>query len=289
MMTADSDPFFPPELEQAIFEMAALMFPKKVPELLLVAQRVHFWLEPFLYRRLCFDSVHRRSWQAVSEKPPSFLARAVRSLVLGLPSEQDLVQWIYAVLRRCTGVTHLVVHHDGHAPELLTILGCMRLQCLALSLTASTPNPSSLVGRDPAFRFLTHLEIFDRVGDVKEFIVPFVSTLPCVTHLAFRLTMNRELMQAILSSCKHLLCLVLLSGSPAFAQGRADALSPWLSDRRVVFTDYKTWDECISEGQSYWDIADTFIENKRRGVAPEGEFSTIGDGERLPGVLYTVE
>ncbi|KAJ7059529.1 hypothetical protein C8F01DRAFT_1370440 [Mycena amicta] len=130
MMAADSDPFFPPELEQAIFEMAALMFPKKVPELLLVSQRVHFWLEPFLYRHLRFDrrprfddSVHRRNWQAASEKPPAFLTRAVRSLALALPSEQDLVQWIYAMLRRCTGLTHLVVNHDGHAPEFLTILG----------------------------------------------------------------------------------------------------------------------------------------------------------------------
>ncbi|KAJ6521621.1 hypothetical protein DFH09DRAFT_1424685 [Mycena vulgaris] len=48
-MAGDS-PTLPPELEQHIFELAAISRPACIPTLMLVARRVKHWVEPLLYR-----------------------------------------------------------------------------------------------------------------------------------------------------------------------------------------------------------------------------------------------
>ncbi|KAJ7061751.1 hypothetical protein C8F01DRAFT_1252528 [Mycena amicta] len=45
-------PILPFEIEGIIFETAAFSRPKQVPTLMLVAWRVHQWVEPLLYRTL---------------------------------------------------------------------------------------------------------------------------------------------------------------------------------------------------------------------------------------------
>jgi hypothetical protein len=44
----DNEPVFPAELEREIFEMTAVMHPKKIPKLLLVARRIHIWSISFI-------------------------------------------------------------------------------------------------------------------------------------------------------------------------------------------------------------------------------------------------
>ncbi|KAJ7918208.1 hypothetical protein B0H13DRAFT_1869686 [Mycena leptocephala] len=52
----DVEPTLPLDLEREIFELAARQYPTSIPSYLRVCQRVHTWLEPFLYRVLNLDN-----------------------------------------------------------------------------------------------------------------------------------------------------------------------------------------------------------------------------------------
>ncbi|KAJ6482774.1 hypothetical protein C8R45DRAFT_307573 [Mycena sanguinolenta] len=49
-------PLLPLELEQMIFEVAAVSRPRSIPQLMLVAWRVKSWVEPLLYRTIIVDT-----------------------------------------------------------------------------------------------------------------------------------------------------------------------------------------------------------------------------------------
>ncbi|KAJ7808759.1 hypothetical protein B0H13DRAFT_2151097 [Mycena leptocephala] len=50
-----NEPRLLPELEREIFDFAAVHYPTKLPDFLRVCRRVHWWLEPLLYRVLDLD------------------------------------------------------------------------------------------------------------------------------------------------------------------------------------------------------------------------------------------
>ncbi|KAJ7234916.1 hypothetical protein C8J57DRAFT_1531192 [Mycena rebaudengoi] len=103
------DPAFPPELEQKIFEAAALAHPGMIPTFLRVAQRVRIWIEPFLYRVIWFDSEERVAAQttALRSKPPSFF-KEVRHLFFDGTNTRWREEGL-SLLRLCTNVDNLVV------------------------------------------------------------------------------------------------------------------------------------------------------------------------------------
>ncbi|KAF7305415.1 DUF2470 domain-containing protein [Mycena chlorophos] len=269
---SSADPCFPLELEQLIFEMAAEDRTDLV-RLLTVAKRVNIWLEPILYSilRLIRESNCQAFLHAAASKPPSFLVNNIRRLLL-VPREE-----LFPALRMCTKTTHvlLMAAADHNTPagesELLDILGGMDIRCAALRLTSLVPsgNLSELRGRHPAFLNLSHLEVLDNLRSIRHSVIPFISNLPSLTHLAFHDSMQPDDVQAILTSCQRLKCLVVLSGSNGYSRDLSSTMGAALleKDERLVYTTFLRWDECLEQGTrpTYWDVADAFIEDKRNG------------------------
>ncbi|KAJ7288701.1 hypothetical protein C8J57DRAFT_1494973 [Mycena rebaudengoi] len=80
------DIVLPVELECAVFEAAAFLDYKNVPRLLLVARRVHTWLEPFYCVLVCRGSaIPRRLWSICNGKTSAgstdFVQRHVRHIL----------------------------------------------------------------------------------------------------------------------------------------------------------------------------------------------------------------
>ncbi|KAJ7120747.1 hypothetical protein C8R43DRAFT_79800 [Mycena crocata] len=63
-------PLFPPDIEREIFEITARESRSTIPGLVLVAQRVKFWLEPILYRTLRVRDTERHPDQPATFKLP---------------------------------------------------------------------------------------------------------------------------------------------------------------------------------------------------------------------------
>jgi hypothetical protein len=95
------------DVERLIFEVAAKwpgVKPTRICNLMLVARRVHAWLEPFLY-----ESIHITkqnidpALQAMASKPPDFLRANVKTLMLDNTSRRSTEE----ILRMCPGVIKL--------------------------------------------------------------------------------------------------------------------------------------------------------------------------------------
>ncbi|KAJ7061740.1 hypothetical protein C8F01DRAFT_1369212 [Mycena amicta] len=251
-MSAD-EPRLPPELEQEVFATAALLDQDSIPTLLLVAHRVRVWIEPYLYRSLDLSILTAR--QALldlsSAKPPSFLASAVRHVIFKIEEDSERHK---RALRLCTGITHLAVSaaSDNTNYGLLAVLNLMHIERFAGSIVDlfGQPPEHPMDGRHPAFRFLTHLEIFDNLGS--DAVDAFVIALPSLTHLA---TESTEGAQRILEGCQNLRILVSLRRTPQ------------VDDPRIVVCDYLDWAEAAAPApqQTFWDVAEEFLERKRRG------------------------
>ncbi|KAJ7059418.1 hypothetical protein C8F01DRAFT_1144412 [Mycena amicta] len=280
----DNDPRFPRELEQEIFETAAELHPRTVITLLRVARRVHFWLEPLLYRYVHLQENGGPSedafLHAASSQPPGFLARGVRRVLLDFslqPLDAELLSQIYhAILAISTMMDPKMNAEIGPLIESLT------LHRLAVCLDQLMP---SLTSKDTdAFRFLTHLEVFDDLtADTCQRISPFLVALPALTHLAFNEMLDAAMMQQLLDGCVHLQVFVILSmmsGSSTHRRAERWAVELPIRDPRVVVTVYERWFECISEESvSYWCAAERFVEQKKLGWIDANEFWT-GDFHR---------
>ncbi|KAH8818567.1 hypothetical protein DL96DRAFT_1621454 [Flagelloscypha sp. PMI_526] len=79
----DVSPRFPPELEALIFTYAAYLSTRTVSDLLLVARRVHTWIEPLRYRVLKIEwCTSPKFLRLLSQKSPDFLSAHVSVLML---------------------------------------------------------------------------------------------------------------------------------------------------------------------------------------------------------------
>ncbi|KAJ7061741.1 hypothetical protein C8F01DRAFT_145399 [Mycena amicta] len=251
------EPRLPPELEHEVFATAALLDQDSIPTLLLVAHRVRVWIEPYLYRSFDLSVVTGRQalLDVSSAKPASFLASAVRHVIFKIDGDSELHK---SALRICTGVTHLAVSSatDNRNSGLLAILSLMHIERFAGSIVDLFDQPPEhrMDGRHPAFRFLTHLEIFDNLGS--DAVDAFVIALPSLTHLATESLHSGEQVQRLLKGCSNLLVMVLL----------LDGVPP-VDDPRIVLCTYVDWAEAAAPApqRTYWDIAEEFLEQKRRG------------------------
>ncbi|KAH8818568.1 hypothetical protein DL96DRAFT_1621455 [Flagelloscypha sp. PMI_526] len=106
-------PRFPPELERLIFTYAAYLSPRKLGGFLLVARRVHHWIEPLRYRDLELTrSTSREFLQLLSQKSPEFLSAHVSVLMLHhyTPSDTSEPAWfrrVDGILKNCVGIIDL--------------------------------------------------------------------------------------------------------------------------------------------------------------------------------------
>ncbi|KAJ7059445.1 hypothetical protein C8F01DRAFT_1370380 [Mycena amicta] len=281
------DPHFPRELEQEILETAAALHPRTVPTLLLVARRVHFWLEPLLYRYVHLQQdgspPQEAFLRAAYSKPPDFLARGVRRVAMAFikPLDPQLLSQVCHSMPLCTGLRGLAISTHGPTidEEIRPLIESLTLHRLSVSLNRLMP---SLTSRDThAFRVLTHLEVFDDLSaDTCQWISPFLVALPALTHLAFNEMLDAAMMQQLLDGCVRLhvfIILSMMSGSPTHHHTNVELP---MRDPRVVVTVYDRWFECISEESvSYWCAAERFIEQKKLGLIDANEFWT-GDFHR---------
>ncbi|KAJ7061748.1 hypothetical protein C8F01DRAFT_1369218 [Mycena amicta] len=254
------EPRLPPELEHEIFAIAAFLDRSSIPDLLLVARRVHIWIEPFLYRSLTLSvpGQLRALLHISSAKPPSFLASAVRHVVFDIVEDSNSQPEAYtSALRLCTGVTHIAVSasRDNLLSDVLAIMSLMHIERFAGKIENLFNRPQHLEPRHPAFRFLTHLEVFDNLNSDE--IEAFIVSLPSLTHLATESVLPSERARRLLEGCPNLRVIVSLLGRGA----------PPVDDPRIVLCDYTEWAEAAAPApqRTYWDVAEEFLEKKRRG------------------------
>ncbi|KAK7023182.1 hypothetical protein R3P38DRAFT_3270712 [Favolaschia claudopus] len=204
------EPFFPPELEQAIFERAAESAPECIPVLLLVCLRVYHWLEPMRFKTitaskirstlpglalLCYDDdlpqdFPSRLAEALSPaayhkpKSPDFLHKHVRNL------STDEINISALLLSLGTGVTNLYFNGSWRqlpvAPPILPLLFALKLQRLSMPLQILVDNLSCQ--GHPFFSTITHFQALDRgVPSAKATHWPsfLAAHFPALTHVSF--------------------------------------------------------------------------------------------------------
>ncbi|KAJ7059568.1 hypothetical protein C8F01DRAFT_216442 [Mycena amicta] len=272
-------PRLPPELECKVFELTARMHPATIHSLLLVAHRVHIWIEPFLYRTLrvrMYDQLLR--FTQTKPGAASFLASAVRHVTL-----VSYRPGMAAILQLCTGITHLAVTSDPeYAFELRPLLPVLRISHLAVELAALYPPGlyPSIDATQPTFSSLTHLDFFDGVDDADhERIISFLTSLPALTHLSYNRDLSAQTLVTLLDKCQKLRLLMRLTSFAKAARDFARDL-PFKQDVRLVVCMFKEWDDAVLDVRSYWDIAEEFVARKRTGEVPANVFFARNENEK---------
>ncbi|KAJ7810358.1 hypothetical protein B0H14DRAFT_1489140 [Mycena olivaceomarginata] len=213
------DPRLPPELEQKIFEIAALLRPTRIPTLMLVCQRVKWWVEPLLYRVVFLgdrygdddDDVHSHFGLPIFHgHTPEELShdrlRHVRHLLIGIQVDQTARQnWLLA----CSNITTLyaffrVSSTSGILPCLSGLTNIRYLTIDSAALLGSTV-PS------PLFHTVTHLELLDFTIASKDDICRNIALIPHLTHLAINPSLDSRLSHPEISANTQLQCIVFLS------------------------------------------------------------------------------
>ncbi|KAJ7052121.1 hypothetical protein C8F01DRAFT_1066552 [Mycena amicta] len=282
-MSSDDEPRLPRELEREIFYTAGLFHPSTIPTLLRVARRVLIWVEPLLYRVLAIGGPSRvAQLNAASTKPPEFLARAVRCVVLHAdPTYNGGIE----TLCLCSGVTAMAIAGRNSAQKLLPTIAVMPIQRIAgflshlMRLTdASRPEE---IAAHPVLRCLTHLDLFETISGTLMALLP---CLPRLTHLAFyyRQPLERmsEQVEHILKNCRtlHILAVLCYDRSnptdDSAAQAAMGEVPESLRDPRLVLCPYDSelWYEGVLDGPNHWTRAEDFVARKRRGEVDANVF-----------------
>ncbi|KAJ7627365.1 hypothetical protein FB45DRAFT_1004830 [Roridomyces roridus] len=264
------DPRLPLDLERTIFEMSALSQPCRIPNLMLVAQRVKTWVEPLMYRVVFLDGDpdvravddlprfgYRVFSRVLATKTPDFLRKSVKHLFLtndraseGAPPDE--------ILRTCSQVVDLY-DFRGISIVALDSLRYLRRIALDASVTFSTPSPSNFSHQ--VFRTVTHLELIEVAEQRNLAGIPHI---PHLTHFAFNCAeLCAYFSSSVLPACPRLKCIVLLD------RAEMSELEPLLEDTRFVPMDQSNWtsdwQRGASGGFSYWDVADGFVRARQTG------------------------
>ncbi|KAJ7100695.1 hypothetical protein B0H15DRAFT_943991 [Mycena belliarum] len=261
----------PTELEREIFETAALMHPPDSPSLLRVARRVHFWIEPFLYRVIRLDRlpVSEAVRQAMRAKPASFFRDSVRHLFLN-PALWSADE-VHALLRLCPRLESLYTLGEFSTPALLPALqGLPHLRRWGGPLDGLFGTHAAIDLAQPFFRRITHLDLFDAAhnGDVR--LAAGLAALPALTHLCLNNTVGAGFVRQVLADCARLRVLVHLWNPFLSGSAREIAANPPVPDARFVvgvFVNYwDDWEVGAHGGTDFWAAADAFVAQKRVGA-----------------------
>ncbi|KAJ7615570.1 hypothetical protein FB45DRAFT_935992 [Roridomyces roridus] len=274
-MSTDCSPSvsLPPELERLIFETTALRYPGRIPTLLLLAKRVHEWIEPLLYQVIPIIVIDERSetYRRMSgsrmlerlragDRPLQFFSSAVRdveilNLELFLGGSENV--WadddLKRVLSACTNMRSLLVIGDLHSKPILSSLADCRPTRVFLISGLEEPIPDF---KRPLFRNVTHLVIgelsrvlrspSDRPPEEgyeleRESQWSNILKLPALTHLAVIHPLVPSAGQRILAGAPNLRAFVIVlpdnTHLPSPEQIRAlqeIQAFPWDDDRVVV-------------------------------------------------------
>ncbi|KAJ7154063.1 hypothetical protein C8R46DRAFT_1197073 [Mycena filopes] len=272
-------PALPPELQCAIFELAARdRSATQILVLFLVARRVKEWVEPFLWYRTVLLPPNPDGFEddgfprippdtflaALTTKPRSFFESTVRNLFI---PENATPSDIGPILTVCRGVTVLLAACNLRSHlNLLTPFTSLRR--LSLHLAPLFPNPHPVNFRAiPIFAAITHLEILDRFPNAAfalEVCQRIGNGIPHLTHLAFHsavfcVTFARYIRRT-------LLCVVLRHRFDNIRE-RHRAGEAMGHDNRFVcvagWAEYEgDWLREVNRGDGCWGRADAFIAAK---------------------------
>ncbi|KAJ7743691.1 hypothetical protein DFH07DRAFT_943151 [Mycena maculata] len=114
------------ELERQIFELAASLYPRTMPVLILVGRRVKIWIEPLLYRVLALQGPHEPareqeppdttfqiSFDSIQKlaRPEAFLRHHVRHIRFPVASHPHYISQILPI---CGAAVNIVVPMVGN-------------------------------------------------------------------------------------------------------------------------------------------------------------------------------
>ncbi|KAJ6518752.1 hypothetical protein C8R45DRAFT_949139 [Mycena sanguinolenta] len=282
----DPEPIFPPELEREIFETAALLDFRTLPSLLRVARRVLEWMEPLLYRVLTlphkWDSPRAAACRRALRLKPTVLVNGVRHLFLA-----GYTDWpdndVHTLIRLCAPqLLSFAVVASLEQPSLLpSFAHITQLRRWVGNLEDFFGGPrdgtySALDLSLPAFRTITHMDIFDEFTDENVAVISAgLAALPCLTHLCLN-DIPLDRVTRISAQCVRLCVLVLMV---TFAEDTADNVP--MMDVRIVLTvigDYwADWEVAARGGTDFWAAADEFVARKRRGEIAASSYMLVHD------------
>ncbi|KAF7304549.1 hypothetical protein HMN09_00857600 [Mycena chlorophos] len=171
-MAETEEPRLPPELERVIFEFAAWGDRRATLKLLLVARRVHVWLEPLVHRVLIFEDLD----DAVVAR---LLNPKYGPWVQALASNHG--PW-EQILGSCSNITDLCIWSGSDDAQTgLQALRLLKGNLRRLSLNGATFEAPLEAAQLDWLRCLTHLEMF---GFAPAEVVNTLGELPCLTHFA---------------------------------------------------------------------------------------------------------
>ncbi|KAF7299971.1 hypothetical protein HMN09_01005100 [Mycena chlorophos] len=297
----------PPELECEIFTLAATSWHiSKAGPLLLVAWRVHGWVEPLLYRSVIFFRVYEflggrilgpRNYTAlpwiqsqhfdalVAQKPPGFFRTTVKRLLI---RDDTLNRYVEDILRICSDVSNLTVYCQSSTGALegaLDVLAPGMLRRLAITLTHFFGAGTHLA-MHPTLANVTHLRVED-IDDSLESLIPEVLRMPALHHLAIapitEVLKQAHIVDAILTAFHRrpddnpLQALVIFDFRKRGGVEADTILSTHVAF--VIWTPTVSWESSVDwiegaiGGWDFWDRADDFIRRRRAGEV---------DGNMLP-------
>ncbi|KAK7050667.1 tyrosinase central domain-containing protein [Favolaschia claudopus] len=263
-MTA-SDAQLPPELEKYIFELAADSSFHGIPSLLLVARRVHVWIEPYLYRvvRVNVSKTSTAMIRQLLTKPPEFISNAVRHLAL-----EHKAREADKLLTLCKNLIDLSPSSLYNTPDLLPTLSEVRPQQLSL-LLGGLFEPSQIDLSHPAFTSLTHLDVCDHSDESLAQICHQIPSLSALTHICLYYGVSRDLALTTLERCPRLKVLMIM-WLPEDWETYEEEREPREYDVRFViglYDDYwEDWEVNARGGDNgFWIRGENFVERKRRG------------------------
>ncbi|KAJ7034274.1 hypothetical protein C8F04DRAFT_1260036 [Mycena alexandri] len=274
-----SSPVLPPELERIIFEMAALLRPTTIPNLMRTAWRVKNWVEPLLYRTVFIQRILSTNYridgfprltvqglhQQASIKPPGFYQSPVKHLYLDCDPWFDAVEEVEYLLKVCGSV------------EALALVGNPRLELTALSADllpylrrlkvhfVSFRGGWGVQFTHPSIRNLTHLELLDVDWHLHtETLFAGLTLMPHLTHFAFN-TLPYTFASTLRAMCDGLRAntrlshVVLLSWNPDELRA-AEILAKDIRFMCIKQVDYRAdWVRGADSGHKFWELAEDFL------------------------------
>ncbi|KAJ7164204.1 hypothetical protein C8R46DRAFT_309518 [Mycena filopes] len=262
------DQVLPPELEQEIFELCALYYPRSVPRFVLVARRFNEWVGPLLCRTLVFDdpsysikhlptdilpvySTHRMTPLGQNASLPA-LATA-RHLFLSSLSDSAASTELLAASINVENLSLM-----GASAEWIPLISRLPLRQLY------APPPEIIPTLGPAFPHLTHLEIFEGPRARSLSACDALAELPQLSHLAFHARLPKLFLR-LLRICAELRVLVCLPPLGVTGEGAAELTQ----DVRFVCMGCRNyvqdWYMGARWGEDYWQRAELFIAKRRAG------------------------
>ncbi|KAF7313883.1 Tyrosinase central domain-containing protein [Mycena chlorophos] len=253
----------PTELEREIFETTALLFPSSIPALLLVARRVHIWLEPMLYRVLHTDQAPSATViRQIMKTKPHLLRDGVRHVYLEpfTGTRGWRVEDYYALLALCSNLVSFATTVSFSAPRLIFLLeGLPNLRNVNAALGVYR-----FPRGHPALRGLRYLHIFDIISEADEDVPALFAELPQLTHLALN-TASPIVAQRALCECinlRVLLNLVLMLTHATEVHDKRYVVMAFPSSYR------NEWLAAARGRDNFWTRAEEFVCKKLNGEIP---------------------